>query len=388
MPTLQQLQTLEKEAKEFAAAAREHFSIKDPTDAQKAQYTKAARELGTAVGDAGGKSAGASLIVKAILENDYEYNRGLLNGTTGWKSKNPQAFGNLLEKAERDADQASLVSIVGRGVPIDADGTNPKHDAARRETARILEGYFDYKFTDGEFKGKTYAQVKFKELGLKAGETSVDLIDDKGKLDRRKLDVALRIFQKDTGLEPDGRIGSVTADVLLIAKDIKNNSGYAPRVAQSAVFGKGGAYLCGEVLDCKLQDYKDGADKDKDADARKQKARQAIINVRELIEGRLDGIVVSKENFADKNLSAKEKGALTTFSKAIDKDKNLTEGEIKAFQTAFGLKGDGIIGRETLATINQVNLRLAVREVIDPSEIKAAVQTQLGGHRPKGQQHS
>ena len=382
--TLEQLQAIETAAMHVSAFLVDFKAGK--AKAADAQLFK--MELLNAVKAAGGKTEWATEIYNTIyleVKKGFDYERSMLNGAKRVKIDN--GYADMLDRAEtamRDAGQASLVSIVGRGVPIDADGTNANHDGARKEAARILESWLDLKNPDTR-----------NALGLKANE-GFDIIDGNGKLNRRNLDKALRFYQKYNVQDADGRIGSVTANQLLYDKDTYQNAPvYSGSVVYKSMFGKGGAYLCGKARDCdELQKYEDGTAKGKDgkideaADAIKKDARDAIIQVRKLIN-HLKDKVISEDNLNGKNLTDKEKAALKTFAGAITADKNLTKDEIKAFQTAFGLKDDGIIGRQTTAAAGQVGMRLSAFEVIDPSEIKAAVQTQAGaGHRPRGKQHS
>ncbi len=375
-PSLEQMQAVE------AAAIRlnDYFSgiRSEKITANSQQSAKLGKALIDAIEAAGGKREWGKGIIDAV-NTGKPYSRAMLNGAKGYDI---QGYAQMLDTAERAAGQTSLVSIVGRGVPIDADGTNAAHDGARKETARVLESWLTFTYEDKT----TVAQKYAKQFGLKDGET-LDIIDGKGKLNRANLDKALRAFQAESGLVVDGRIGSTTADYLLFTKDEKNATGYGGGLSYNAVFGKQGAYLCGKTLSCDLQNYKDGTEKDKDADARNKIARDGIVAVRGLIEG-LKTTVISDDNLAGKNLTDAEKKALKTFSDGVTADKNLTADEIKAFQTAFGLEADGIVGRKTLAAVNQVNLRLAAHEVIDPSEIRAAVQTQTGGSRRLSKLHS
>lgn len=328
----------------------------------------------------------------ATFEKDAAYRKseGGTFDLAKWAQENRKKITDA-EKAEADAAVAAKAKaegieslkettrLVTSGTIINIDGNSKNHEAARVEVAKALERYFaDPNTLDADARNK---------LGL-ADDTKLSLVDDEDKITNRPLlGKALRVYQEKKGIVSDGKVGQTTLAYLLA----ENGAGaVGGRVIIDQVSQTNGnksdqpGYLCTKLNPCELRDY---TDNDKDhRDAQKRVARDSLRDVEKLFKV-LKEKVGTQEVDAAKGYTQQEHDKLKALFAVngdqpapIDTDNTdykISKDHIKAFQRAFGLKVDGVIGEQTAHALMQVELRLVTDQVVDPSEVSAAVMRAL-----------
>lgn len=246
---------------------------------------------------------------------------------------------------------AATAALVKQGAIINVSATSPQHEPAREEIAKVL--------------------------GLE--------VDTHGHVaSHAQLDKALRTFQTKEGLSSDGTVGPAALEVLQTKIDTSVDA-LGADMAAKVTGEKGVGYLGGNQNPYDLQYYEDTPNAPRNAE--KLMARKAMDDAKQIFNS-IYRVVSGQE--ANNDLTAKEVESLKDLFHAKGSEttplnpKELNTEGVKAFQKAFHLDADGVIGEETVRALTQINLRLNAGEVIDPSEIKSAVAANV---RQKPSQH-